>query len=103
MTPDEFVSRIQEALAADKRSRALNLIFDTIENLLLAQAFGEAEACLQALIRSKPPLPCILAALTVIKPWRQELRTVRADLIAVVLAIPPEELRDDLLGHLLEP
>jgi len=77
-----MMDRIQAALLAHSpyRARAIDIVYNELDDLLLARRFDEANAGLLAIATSDLPLSLLLSALIVSLPWKAETREARREL-----------------------
>ena len=79
-----LVTQVRRLLEDGQRTRAIDAVYDTIDDLLLDKSFDEARFVIRAISREDFPLPILLSALTISLPWREVLSDVRAELANVI-------------------
>lgn len=78
------IGEIRKHLEAGRRASAIDIVYDSIDELLLSKSFSDASTVIRAIIQEDFPLPILLSALTISLPWRDMLRGVRAELVDVI-------------------
>jgi hypothetical protein len=82
---------IDSIIATGDRAKALDSVYDTVEDLLISARFCAAQCILSAAtqrLRDRSPLPqsVFMSMLAVTRPWRRELRHFREELAVAVSA-----------------
>lgn len=83
-TAQGLITRIREQLAAGRRARAVDIVYDGVDELLLSKSFDVATIVIRAIVQNKLPLAILLSVLTVSLPWRDMLGPVRLELVEAV-------------------
>lgn len=73
------VQRVRDELPRS-RARAIDIVYDTIDPLLVAARIEDAQVLLTAFAQSDLPLAVLLSALTASYPWRTALGDARIEL-----------------------
>jgi hypothetical protein len=76
-----LVQAVQAHLDAGHRTLAIDAVYDTLDDLLLANSFDEAAKFVREIAESDLPLSVFLSALTVTLPWKKQLGESRVDLL----------------------
>lgn len=77
MNPAEcFIQEVQDLLDEGELSKAIDHVYDTLDQHLLAGHFKEAEDILRASLHSEWPLVTLLSALTISTPWRDRFKVI---------------------------
>jgi hypothetical protein len=77
------IDKIKNELETNQ-SRAIDILYDELDQLLLDSKFDDAKVMIIAIAQSDLPLSLLLSALTVSHPWRVELGDARAQLVGKV-------------------
>lgn len=96
-TPASFVDSIRQHLAAGHRPHAIDVVFDTLDELLLARRFVEATAHIHEIVVSDLPILIHLSALTVTRPWCAELGWARVELAEAAYRLTERDGKLDTL------
>lgn len=73
------VQRVRDELPRS-RARAIDIVYDTIDPLLVAARIEDAQVLLSAFAQNDLPLAVLLSALTASYPWRTALGDARIEL-----------------------
>jgi hypothetical protein len=76
-----LVQAVQTHLDAGHRTLAVDAVYDTLDDLLIAGSFVEAIGFVRELAESDLPLVILLSALTVTRPWKEKLGASRIELL----------------------
>lgn len=71
------IERVVAELSQGRRPRAIDVVYDELDSLLLAARFDDARVMLIAFAQNALPLAVLLSALTVSLPWRAALGDAR--------------------------
>ena len=76
-----LVQAVQTHLDAGHRALAIDAVYDTLDDLLLADSFDESAKFVREIAASDLPLSVLLSALTVTRPWKEQLGESRVELL----------------------
>ena len=76
-----LVQAVQAHLDTGHRTLAVDAVYDTLDDLLLANSFDEAAEFVRDIAKSDLPLLILLSALTVTRPWKEQLGESRVELL----------------------
>lgn len=79
MAAEKTIQRVHDELPRS-RARAIDIVYDTLDPLLVTACIEEAQVLLRALAQNELPLAVLLSALTVSYPWRATLGDAREEL-----------------------
>jgi hypothetical protein len=82
------------------RAKAIDVVYDTLDPLLIADRIQDAGIVLRAIAQNKLPLAVLLSALTVSAPWRAILADARQELSAKARALAEEIGGQDKVAEL---
>ena len=86
-----MIPAIRQHIAAGRKDAAIDLLFDTLDDLMLAGRFDETIAHLRAIhVGAMPPF-ILLGALTITLPWRDQLGDARADVVTLARNVITEQ------------
>ena len=86
-----LITQIREQINAGRLARAVDSVYDAVDELLLAGSFSDATDLIRAIIQRQLPLPILLSILTISLPWRERLGPVRSEVVEAVRSRALEE------------
>lgn len=73
----DTIAQVLSELTAGRRARAIDVVYDALDSLLLAARFDDARVMVIAFAQNRLPLAVLLSALTITFPWRSSLGEAR--------------------------
>ena len=77
----KLVLTIQQDVRQGHRAKAVDALYDELDQQLIRRQFESASVIMSAMIQNELPLFILVSALTVTLPWRSNLDASRAELV----------------------